>query len=114
MLADKTLLSVTLATTFVSGAFVGFAAKGAGAAGVPPRDAAAIYAPQLAELAGRGYDENEMSEARVAYTAYLKDYEYWWNSFLDTHHASLDGVDKNLTDRLAALAARHAARSGAK
>ncbi len=115
MLADRTLLSVTLAATFASGLAVGVAVKGAGrAAGVPPTDAAAIYAPQLAELQSQGYDDAEMAEARGAYSDYMKGYKYWWNAFLDAHRQNTDVLDAKLEKRLAALAAKHAERTGAK
>ena len=90
MLADKTLLSMTLAATFASGMLTGFAAKGAGrSTGAPPTDPAAIYAPQLADLQSQGYDAGEMTEARQAYADYLKGYQYWWNQFLDVNAVHL-------------------------
>lgn len=115
MLADKTLLSVTLAATFASGVFTGFAAQGAAKKdGVPPNDAAAIYAPQLAELEAKGYDAAEMKDAKQAYSDYLKKYQYWWNQFLDAHEANLRDIDGKLEKQLDALSAKHAERTGAK
>lgn len=114
MLADKTLLSVTLAAAFASGTFVGFAARGGARAGVPPHDAAAIYAPQLTELKIEGYDDAEMTEAGQVYADYLKGYETWWNAFLDVNRAPLDKIEETREKRLAALAAKHVERTRAK
>lgn len=114
MLADKTLLSVTLAATFASGTFVGFAARGNPGAGVPPHDATAIYAPQLSELKVAGYDDAEMGEARQVYADYLKSYETWWNAFLDVNRAPLDKIEETREKRLAALASKHMERTRAK
>jgi hypothetical protein len=115
MLADKTLLSVTLAATFASGCFVGLAARGGkGGAGVPPNDPAVIYAPQLEALEAEGYDEAEMAKARQVYAELYKGYEYWWNAFLDTHRANTDIIDKKFEKARDALQAEHKARVGAK
>jgi hypothetical protein len=115
MLADKTLLSVTLAATFASGVVTGIAGHGAARGpGAPPTDAAAIYAPQLAKLKAEGYDAAEMSEAQQAYSDYLKKYEYWWNQFLEAHDSNVRDIDAKLDKRLAALASRHAERVGPK
>jgi hypothetical protein len=115
MLADKTLLSVTLAATFASGVFTGFAAKGAGRGAVaPPTDPSVVYAPQLADLQSQGYDAAEMTEARQAYSDYLKKYQYWWNQFLDAHDATCRDIDDKLDKRLGALAAKHTERTGPK
>jgi hypothetical protein len=113
MLADKTLLSVTLATTFASGAFVGYAAKGQ-VHGLPPADASAIYAPQLEELELRGYDPTEMVEARQAYDEYLKGCNYWWDEFLAAHQANIDVLNAKFDRHLAALDAKFRGRTGAK
>jgi len=115
MLADRTLLSVTLAATFASGVFTGFAAKGAGrGAGAPPTDPSVVYAPQLADLQSQGYDTGEMTEARQAYSDYLKGYQHWWNEFLDVNQKNCDLIDKKLEKRLDALAAKHSERTGPK
>jgi hypothetical protein len=115
MLADKTLLSVTLAATFASGAFVGFAARGdAAARRLAPTDPAVVYAPQLAELERRGYDAAEMKEAREVYTDYLRAYEYQWNVFLDMETKNLDGVERKREKRLDALDLKFRERTGAK
>ena len=115
MLADKTLLSVTLAAAFASGTFVGFAAKGSNrGAGAPPMSPDVIYAPQLAEFEAKGYDESEMAEARQAHADYLKGYQTWWEAFLDAHRANTDLIDAKLDKRLAALEARHLVRTRAK
>jgi hypothetical protein len=112
MLADKTLLSVTLAATFATGLFVGGALRSRPRAGAPPIDAQTIYAPQLAAFEAKGYDAAEMDEARSAYTEYLDRYQGWWNEFLDLHRDNLDIADRGLEQRLAALAQAHAARKG--
>src|SRR5262245_59384588 len=115
MLADKTLLSMTLAVTFTSGLAVGFAAKSAR----PARrgsstDPAVVCAPELQELKDKGYDDAEMAEAKQSYADWLKGYEYWWTEFLDNQRKNLDIHDKKLDKRLDALAARHAQRAGPK
>lgn len=115
MLADKTLLSVTLAATFTSGIFVGYAVKDAHRApGAPPTDPAVIYAPQLAELAARGYDDAELAEARAAYSDYLKGYAKWVNEFIDMRRETFDQIDVKKDKRLAELEARHRARRDAR
>jgi hypothetical protein len=115
MLADKTLLSMTLAVTFTSGLAVGFAAKGAH----PARrgsstDPAVVCAPELQALKDKGYDDAEMAEAKQSYADWLKSYEGMWTDFLDTFSKNLDIHDKKLDKRLEALAARHAQKAGPK
>lgn len=115
MLADKTLLSVTLAATFTSGMFVGYAVKdGRRGAGAPPTDPAVIYAPQLQELAAKGYDDAELAEARVIYADYLKGYGKWIDEFIDMRREVFDQIDKKHEKRLLELDARYRARRGAK
>ena len=114
MLADKTLLSVTLAAAFASGTFVGYAAKGSGRTGPAPYDAAAVYAPQLERLQAQGYDATEMEQAGQAYADYLKSYQYWWNEFLGSVDKNLRDVDAKLEKRLAALEAAHRPSAGPK
>jgi hypothetical protein len=115
MLADKTLLSVTLAATFTSGIFVGYAVKAARRGqGAPPTDPAVIYAPQLAELAARGYDDAELAVARATYADYLKGYAKWVNEYIDMRRETFDQIDEKLAKQLAELEARHGARVGAK
>ena len=116
MLANKALLSVTLAATFGSGMVVGVAAgRGVGrGAGVPPSDPLVIYAPQLDELAAKGYDAGEMKDARQAYADYFTAYQYQWNQFLDMEEKNLRGIDEKWAKRLEDIERRHAARTGAK
>lgn len=116
MLASKTLLTVTLAATFVSGSFVGFAARGAksGGGGAPPTDPNVVYAAQLSELESKGYDESEMAEARRMYAEYWTGIDYWWRTFLDVHRANTDVLDNKFEKARAALEAKHKARIGAK
>jgi len=114
MLADKTLLSVTLAATFTSGLVAGLAVKNRRAVGAPPTDPTVLYAPQLEELAARGYDDAELTEARGVYAEYLKGYQTWWNKTLDTYRANFDQIDEKKDKKLADLDARHGARVGAK
>jgi hypothetical protein len=115
MLADKTLLSMTLAVTFTSGLAVGFAAKsGRPAMTGIPTDPAVIYAPFLNDLKTRGYDDAEMAEALKCYADYHKGYSYWWTQFLDVQTKNLDVVDDKFHKRLDALAKRHAERAGTK
>jgi hypothetical protein len=115
MLADKTLLSMTLAVTFTSGLAVGFAAHGA----QPARrgfstDPAVVCAPELKELKDKGYDDGEMAEAKESYAVWLQGYERWWTEFLDVQSKNLDLHDKKLEKRLDALSKRHAERAGTK
>jgi len=115
MLADKTLLSMTLAVTFTSGLAVGFAAKGA----QPARrgfstDPAVVCAPELKDLKEKGYDDAEMTEAKQSYADWLAGYERMWNDFLDTFSKNLDIHDAKLDKRLEALSKRHAERAGTK
>ena len=111
MLADKTLLSMTLAVTFTSGLAVGFAAKGARPArGGFSSDPAVVCAPELQELKDKGYDDAELAEARQCYADYLNGYANWWTEFLDTYSKNLDLHDQKLQKRLEALAARHEGR----
>jgi hypothetical protein len=111
MLADKTLLSATLAVTFTSGMAVGFAAKSQRPAFVThSTDPAVVCAPQLRELEAKGYDAAEMAEARRGYADYLKGYDYWWTNFLDMESKNLDILETRLEKRLDALAAKHAER----
>lgn len=114
MLADKTLLSVTLAATFVSGSFVGAAVqKATGAPPAQPRDAASIYATQLAQLRDQGYGGEEIAEAHRAYEKHLKGYEYWWNQYLEANPKVFDKLDDDLERQLAAIEARHQAAKDA-
>jgi hypothetical protein len=111
MLADKTLLSVTLAVTFTSGLAVGFAAKKARpAAPADWKNTDVVCAKQLRDLEGAGYDASELAEAKQAYSDCLKGYDYWWTNFLDMESKNLDLLDAKLEKRLAALAAKHAER----
>jgi hypothetical protein len=115
MLADKTLLSVTLAATFVSGSFVGYAAgKGPARMNQPVVDAATVYAPQLEELRLKGYDEAEMTEARQTYTTYFNGYAYWWGQFLDGHKANVDDIEDKREKRLETLELKFRERTGSK
>ncbi len=111
MLADKTLLSITLAVTFTSGMAVGFAAKGSRPAFVThSTDPSVVCARELHELEAKGYDAAEMTEATRCYADYLKGYDYWWTNFLDMESKNLDVLDGRLDKRLQALAAKHAER----
>jgi hypothetical protein len=112
MLASKTVLAVTLAATFGSGMVVGRTMQPRIRGGAPPITAPEIYAPQMADLQRKGYDDAEMKEALAAYTDYLDGYQRWWNEFLNLHTKNLDLVDRKLEERLDALAKAHASRTG--
>jgi len=115
MLADKTLLSVTLAVTFTSGLAVGVVAgRGKPVAIVHSTDPEVVCKPQLRELEDKGYDAAEMADAKQSYGDFLKGYEYWWTNFLDVESKNLDLLDKKLEKRLDALATRHAERARTK
>ena len=115
MLADKTLLSVTLAATFASGVFVGSGLRGATSRpGMPPTDPAVVYAPWLEKLESEGYDKSEMAEARQAYGECFKSYDYWWTTFLDVHRDNTVQIEEKREKRLDALAAKHRERAGTK
>lgn len=114
MLADKTLLSVTLAATFASGACVGFAAKDTPRGHPLTVDAATLYAPQLDELRIKGYGDAEMAEAGQVYADYFKGYAYWWDQFLDANKVNIDGIESKREKRLSALDETFRARTGRK
>ena len=113
MHADKTLLAVTLATTFVAGGVTGWATRDLRAqAPFRPRAAEDVYAPRLAALRTRGFDEAEMKEAVKVHQAYLDGYDKWWQAFLDAHQSNLDQVDQRFEDQMDALEARFRERTG--
>jgi hypothetical protein len=87
--------------------------KAAGAPPGSPRGAEAIIAPQLQELRARGYADEEIAEARKAYSKYFDRYEYVWNEFLKASPATFDKLDDDLERQLAAIEARHQAAKGA-
>ena len=61
MFADRTLLAVTLATTFVAGGMTGGVTRDLRPeAPFRPRAAEHVYAPRLRALRDRGFDEAEM------------------------------------------------------
>ncbi|MCE9635911.1 MAG: hypothetical protein K8T90_09415 [Planctomycetes bacterium] len=104
MLADRTLLGVTLVATFAAGGMSGWAARDhRSGANFNPTVAAQVYAPRIRELKDRGYDENELKEALTIHQQYLDAYQNWWKAFLDAHSANLDQVDRTFETRLSGL-----------
>jgi hypothetical protein len=104
MLADKTLLSVTLAATFVAGTLTGYTARSLRPEPpFQPGRAEHVYARQLAELRGNGWTDDEIAAARTLYQEYLDDYGTWWTQFLETHQRNLDAVDSRFEKGFAEL-----------
>ncbi len=104
MLAEKSLLSVTLAATFVAGTVTGYAARDVkGEPPFVPTKAEHVYARRLAELRDRGYDKAEMAEALRIHQAYLDEYGGWWTKFLDGYRDSLSTVDTGFENACAEL-----------
>ena len=113
MFADRTLLAVTLATTFLAGGMTGWVTRDLRPeAPFQPRSAEHVYAPRLKALRERGFDEAEMKEAVRVHQAYLEGYDYWWRSFLDAHSSNLDVVDRRFEEQMEALETRHRERGG--
>lgn len=112
MLADRTLLTVTLAATFAAGGTAGWAAH-ARRADVPvvPTSAEHVYAPQLRTLREeKGFSDEEIAEATRLHQQYLDSYQQWWKAFLEAHAANLDVVDRKFELDLKALERRVEAR----
>lgn len=113
MLADRTLLGVTLSATFAAGLLSGWAARDRRPqAPYLPTNAEHVYAKDLRALADRGYDDAEMLEALRVHQQYLDAYQQWWRAFLDAHAANLDEVDRRFDLALADLKRRHDERTG--
>jgi hypothetical protein len=113
MFADRTLLAVTLATTFVAGAVTGWVTRDLRPeAPFRPRAAEHVYAPRLRALRDRGFDEAEMKEAVRVHQAYLDHYDRWWQSFLETHAPNLDVADRKFGEQMEALEERFRKRTG--
>lgn len=111
-MADRTLLSVTLATTFVAGGVTGYAARDLQPqAPFRPRSAEYVYAPRLRALEQRGYDAAEMADAVRIHQEYLDAYDRWWQAFLDSHDANLEQVDRRFANELDGLELRFKARA---
>lgn len=113
MLAEKSLLSVTLAATFVAGSVTGYAARDVkGEPPFVPTRAEHVYARRLADLRHRGYDKEEMAEAIRIHQAYLDEYGGWWTKFLDGYRDSLSTVDTGFEQACAELDVKFRARTG--
>lgn len=107
MLADKTLLGGTLAVTFLSGSFAGFAtSEMSDPQPVNPYSAVQVYRPELGKLRKAGYTEPELLEAQGLYQDHLDAYGEWWGTFLDTYSDNLQLIDNKLADRLELLDGR--------
>ena len=114
MLADRTLLGVTLAATFAAGGMSGWAARDLRAeARFNPTAAAQVYAPRIRELKERGYDDVELKEALTIHQDYLDAYQNWWNAFLVAHEKNVDQVDRRFETRLQALEQQFRLRTNA-
>ena len=111
MLADRTLLGLTLTVTFAAGGAAGWSA-GARRSDAPPNplDARQVYARQLAALRDRGYDEAALAEALEVHQRYLDAYQSWWQRFCEDHAPNLDAVDRRFETDLRELDARVTAR----
>ena len=80
MLADKTLLGGTLAVTFLSGSFAGFATNEINAPQpVNPYSAVEVYRPELAKLRAADYSEKELLEAQELYQDQPLSSDGCWN-----------------------------------
>ena len=113
MFADRTLLAVTLATTFVAGGMTGWVTRDLRPeAPFRPRAAEHVYAPRLRALRDRGFDEAEMREAVKVHQTYLDGYDKWWQAFLDAHDSNLEQVDRRFQAQMDALEDRHGKRTG--
>ena len=113
MLADRTLLGLTLVATFAAGSLRGWAARDH-RADIPyrPTQAEHVYADRLADLRRRGYNDDEMREAVRLHQKYLDAYQRWWAAFLEAQSANLDDVDGNFDRELAGLESRFQTRTG--
>jgi uncharacterized membrane protein len=113
MLADRTLLAVTLVATFTAGSLTGWAARDRRAqAPYLPTAAEHVYAADLRALRDKGYDDAEMKEALRVHQQYLDAYQQWWRAFLDAHASNLDEVDRRFEAALGELKTRHDERAG--
>lgn len=107
MLADRTLLGITLVATFAAGGLSGWAARDRrGETPYRPTQAEYVYADRLAELRRRGYDDDEMREAVRLHQKYLDAYQRWWAAFLDAQADNFDEVDGSFERELADLETR--------
>ena len=113
MLADKSLLAVTLAATFVAGSVSGYAVRDMrNPAPFQPTSAKSVYAKTFQGLRDRGYNDAELAAAMENHQAYLDAYGTWWTDFLDAHRDSLNAVDARFTRECDALEVRFRARNG--
>lgn len=113
MNAQRSLLGLTLATTFAAGCMSGWSARDLRAEPpFRPTKASSVYAAQLRALGAKGYDTAELAEAEKIHQQYLDSYQHWWQMFLDAHAANLDVVDAKFEEKLADLDARFRARTG--
>jgi hypothetical protein len=114
MLADRTLLVATLATTACAGFTTGWAARDRrGDPAHRPTDAQQVYASQLDALRAKGYDEQEMRDALRIHQQYLDTYQEWWNRFLEQHDRNLTKIDRLFEDELQQLDVRFRERAAA-
>ncbi|MCG3133771.1 MAG: hypothetical protein HMLKMBBP_01023 [Planctomycetes bacterium] len=113
MLAEKSLLSMTLAAAFAAGGVTGFAVRDTRAERpYRPDRAEDVFAARLAEFRAAGFDASEMSEALRMHQAYLDGYSRWWRDFLEAHKTVLEREDDRFEAEVRALEARVAARTG--
>lgn len=113
MLAEKSVLGITLAATFAAGGVTGFAVRDTRAERPYRADRAEdVFAGGLRELRAAGYSDAEMAEALRLHQDYLDGYTRWWRSFLDSHATVLDREDEQFEKALKELADRVASKPG--
>ena len=110
MLADRAVLASTLVVAFASGGAVGYSLQGEGRAS-KPYAVETVFRQELQERRERGYSEAEMERVVSAYSAYLSEYQNWWDSFVDSHERQLDRVDEKLERSLGEIDAAHEQRT---
>jgi hypothetical protein len=99
--------------TFLSGGYVGRVSELAPSS--PPRHTVDfVYQDAFDALKATGHNEAEIEEARTIYKEYLKNYQLWWDSVLETHPEIAGPIDQHFHDRMDALAERSRARQAAE
>jgi len=111
MLADRAVLASTLVVAFASGGAAGYSLSGS-AGDVKPYAVETVFSEQIEDLRAREFAPAEVDEAVAAYADYLREYQKWWDAFVETHEPQLDRVDERLRARLQEIEAAHRARSG--
>lgn len=113
MAANKALLASTLTVTFLSGTFVGRVSNPDEA--TPPRHTVEfVYQDAFDRLRAEGHNEAEIEEAKAIYKDYLRNYQLWWDSVLETHPEIAGPIDQRFHERMDALAERSRQRRAAE